>query len=254
VTIPPYLQGLDRVAFVCGCGHSGTTLVATILSAHPRIFVPLYETEAFLASEAEAASALEGLRQNALSAGKRIIIEKTPRHVRRMPLIRRMVPGSRFVLLVRDGRDAAASFAKRMNNDYVAGVGRWVQDNTIILREREKPDVLVMRYEDIVVDPGREVRRLCDFIGVAYLDELLAYHERPRLWYGKTDLRDSEGQAANHEDRRNWQVNQPIFDGRGRWKKDLPPEVAEQFYKGWPLRLMQEFGYADAEPAAGRQT
>src|SRR6185503_15224565 len=51
VSLPSYLQGLERAAFICGCGHSGTTLVATILSAHPRIYVPLYESEAFLGTE-----------------------------------------------------------------------------------------------------------------------------------------------------------------------------------------------------------
>lgn len=252
MTFPSYLQGLERVAFICGCGHSGTTLVATILSAHPRIHVPLYETEAFLANDAQAVETLAELRDTALASGKHILIEKTPRHVRRMPLIRRMVPDARFVLLVRDGRDSTASFAKRMNNNYLGGLARWVQDNTIVRNERNKPDVLLMRYEDIVVDAEGEVRRLCGFLGVDYLAELLDYHRQPRLWYGKTALRETEeGGTTNHEDRRNWQVNQPIFDGRGRWKSELPPPVVEEFNKGWAHRLMQEFGYAEADGTPG---
>jgi len=253
VSLPSYLQGLERAAFICGCGHSGTTLVATILSAHPRIHVPLYESEAFLGTEAQAAEGLAKLRDQTMAAGKHILVEKTPRHVRRMPLIRRMVPDARFVLLVRDGRDAALSFAKRMNDNYAAGVARWVQDNTIVRNERSKPDALLIRYEDIIVDAEREIRRLCGFLSVDYRAELLEYYKEPRLWYGKTELRKAEeGGTANHEDRRNWQVNQPIFDGRGRWQGQLPPQVVAEFGKGWALRLMQEFGYAEGEgtPAA----
>ena len=244
VSIPPYARDLERIAFVCGCGHGGTTLIATILSRHPQIFLYLYETGAFLRGEEIAVRRLNRLHDAAIESGKRILIEKTPRHVRKMDMIRRMVPGARFILLMRDGRDVTASIAHRSGGDFRGGLRRWIVDATFVLEERNQPDVFLMRYEEVITDPQQQIRSLCAFLEISYSDELLKYDGHPRLWYGKTELRHSNGVGPAHEDLRNWQVNQPIFDGRGRWKDELPSAVADEFERGWLLELMQAFGYA----------
>jgi hypothetical protein len=244
VSIPSYERDLQQIAFICGCGHSGTTLVATILSRHPEVYLPLYESEAFLLSEETAVERLDRLRERTLESGKRILIEKTPRHVRKMAVIRRMVPGARFILLVRDGRDVTASIANRYGGDFRGGLKRWIDDNTLVLEERAKPDVLLIRYEDVIAAPQRQIRRLCAFLGLNYSKQLLMHDPRPKFWYGKSELRRTNGVGPAHEDLRNWQVNQPIFDGRGRWKRELPATVADEFERGRPLELMRAFGYA----------
>ena len=226
------------MGLVCGCGHSGTTLIATILSVHSSVYVPLYETKAFLGTERRARARLEELRSAAAEAGKTIVIEKTPRHVRHLDSIRKLVPGARFVLLVRDGRDVVASIAARANGDFESGLQRWIRDNSIVLHERDSPDVLLMRYEDVVVDPPGQLRSLCDFLGIEFSEDLLAHHRAPRLW---------KGRVAAHNELRNRQVNQPIFDGRGRWMHELPPEVADRFTSGEAGKLMRAFGYATLE-------
>jgi hypothetical protein len=231
------------MAFICGCGHSGTTLVATILSQHPRLHVPLYESEAFL-DERLTTQRLARLVAEAKAAGKAIVVEKTPRHIRKVDAIRRAVPCARFVVLVRDGRDVTASIAHRYPGDYVHGVSRWIHDNNIVLSVRHDADVLVVRYEDLVVDPAHVVARICGFLDVAYDDALLDYHRQPHLWYGEKEVRRTSGVQREHESYRNWQVNQPIFDGRGRWKQDLPAEVAAQFERGDAALLMKAFGYS----------
>ena len=43
---------------------------------------------------------------------------------------------------------------------------------------------------------------------------------------------------------RNWQVNQPIFDGRGRWQKEMTPQQKEIFKQKAQQYLVQ-FGYAN---------
>jgi hypothetical protein len=236
-------DAVERMAFICGCGHSGTTLVATILSQHPRLYVPLYESEAFL-DEGLAPQRLARLAAEARAANRPIIVEKTPRHIRKVGEIRRAVPGARFIVLVRDGRDVAASIAHRYPGDFTHGISRWVFDNNIVLSLRGDPDVLVVRYEDIVVDPARAVAAICAFLDVAYDESMLNYHRQPNLWHGEKEIRQTSGVRHEHESYRNWQVNQPIFDGRGRWKKDLPAEVAAQFELGQAAVLMKAFGYA----------
>lgn len=237
------MRGLQKIAFICGCGHSGTTLVATILASHPRIYLPLNESGAFLGNEEEALRYLQHLKSSAIHAGKDVLVEKTPFHVRTTDTIRRLVPGSGFIFLVRDGRDVTASIAHRYNGDFTLGLERWVSDNTIVLNERHRADSHLIRYEDIIADPPQQIRRLCGFLGVCYSDDLLEYHKQPRLWYGRKEIRRISGGGGEHEDLRNWQVNQPIFDGRGRWMRDLPAAVVKRFRSGEPLRLMKAFGY-----------
>ena len=112
------LVGIDHAAFICGCGHSGTTLLATILSAHPDVYVPLHETYAFFARRPGRLWRLWRLRRATLRAGKRYLIEKTPRHINALGTIRREVRGARFVVMVRDGRDVTASFAEALGRRF----------------------------------------------------------------------------------------------------------------------------------------
>lgn len=251
-----YLEGIKRVAFVCGCGHSGTTLLARILGAHSQIFVPSTETNAFL-DEARMPERLDRLRKNTLASGKPYLVEKTPRHVRRMTVIRAAVPGAKFVIIVRDGRDVTASLGKRLGGDYAAALERWVKDNTRVLKERKRPDVHLLRYEDLVTDAPGTIRKVCDFLGVPYEESMLHYYEEPANWFGRKNVNAVGRPGREHGDLRNWQVNQPIFDGRGKWKKDLPEQFRASFKSGEAHEVMSALGYdlswlAGARRALGR--
>ena len=128
-------------AFICGCGHSGTTIVARIIGAHREVFWPPFETEIFLAEEREAYWNYLALLSLAAKSGKRALVEKTPRHLYRLDLIRKLVHGAKFVITVRDGRDVAASFIKRVGNADV-GIRRWLLETEISLHEKDRADVL----------------------------------------------------------------------------------------------------------------
>ena len=149
--------------FICGCGHSGTSLMAAMFASHAEVFIPLRETEAFLARDA-VAERLAALLAEARASGRPHLAEKTPRHVRRIAMIRRRVPGARFVAMVRDGRDVAASFIRRLGAAE-PGARRWIADNTALGREQDAPDVMVVRYEDLIEAPEAVLRRVCAFAG-----------------------------------------------------------------------------------------
>ena len=217
-----------------------------MLSMHTRIHVPLEETEIFLQPDDEVARRrIADLQERARQAGRSMLVEKTPRHIRSMAMMRRVVPGARFILMVRDGRDVTTSIGVRSAGNYQAGLRRWISDNLLVRAELGKPDVHLLRYEDLVADPPAALRSVCRFLGVGYQPQMLEYHKREHLWFGRRELRDNPtGVGPEHEDLRNWQVNQPIFDGRGRWKNALPNEFAAQFEAGTPAELMRLFGYA----------
>jgi Sulfotransferase family len=229
-----------RAIFICGCGHSGTTLLATMFAAHPQVFVPLRETNTFLKREG-AVERYERLRDAGLESGKAYLVEKTPRHVRHLDLIREVADEPRFVVPVRDGRDVTASIKDR----YTAamGAGRWISDNAIVLAERDREDVHVYRHEDLVAQPQATLEEICEGVALPFDRAMLDYHTREHLWYGLQDVSVPDGTETSHGVRRNWQVNQPIFDSSGRWETDLDEEEIEPLLVGEGRRVMEAFGY-----------
>ena len=229
--------------FVCGCGHSGTTLIANILSAHPDAFVPLFETSIFMKSSFKMKVRHLKLLWAAALSNKRVFIEKSPGHIRKLESIRALVHGARFVIPVRDGRDCVASMFKRTGN-LCQNIERWIGDNTIVLAERGKTDILVYRHEDLVTDPPTVVRQVCEFLDLDYSDQLLDFHKSRRLWFKQTQIRnDANPFGAGHDAYRNWQVNQPIFDNRGRWTLELSEDDVAELTRGRGRPLMEAFGY-----------
>lgn len=230
--------------FICGCGHSGTSILAAILAAHPDLYVLPRETGAFLGGETAARANFASIVNEHVASGRRILVEKTPRHVRRIDFIRKVVPGAKFILPVRDGRDVATSIEQR-TGDLTEGQDRWVQDNFLVSQETNSPDCFVYRYEDFIEDPSSIVRHICEFIGVEFTPELLNYHRSERLWFGENKVEDRNPARDGHKAHRNWQINQPLFDGRGKWRTSHAEADFHLLNSGKGQFLMRQYRYAD---------
>jgi len=216
-----------------------------MFAAHPDVFVPPFESDVFLEGDRVARARLRTLRNAAIRSSKRFLVEKTPKHVRRLDTLRRVAPNGQIVLVVRDGRDVAASIAKRYrDSDATRGIQRWIADNTIVLAERESEDVFVYRHEDLVANPEAIIRTICRFTAIPFHEAMLSYHRQQRLWFGEQEVRRGRP-ATNHLALRNWQVNQPIFDSRGVWKGVLSPAEVSLLIEGRGRVLMEAFGYLD---------
>ena len=97
------------------------------------------------------------------------------------PRIRARYPDARFVWLVRDPRDVAASSRRSVFSPFhpVLTAELWREQQRIGLDlERSLPDgsLMRLRYEDLLADPEAEVRRLCAFLDEAFDEGLLAFH------------------------------------------------------------------------------
>jgi hypothetical protein len=107
--------------------------------------------------------------------------DKTPRHVLHLATLGELFPEARFVHLIRDGRDVALSWAEQFSVPVVFAIRRWARR---VSRGRSAGRVLgpgcyrEIRYEDLVADPERELRRLCGFVGLDFDPAMLRYHER----------------------------------------------------------------------------
>lgn len=109
----------------------------------------------------------------AKSRGKSIWGEKTPSHLWYWQRINRAFPNCKFIIVVRDGRDVVCSVSRvRWGTGNLYGDAyRWKID----IRKGEKiidslgPERSIMvRYEDLVVEPEVQMKRICDFLMVKY--------------------------------------------------------------------------------------
>jgi hypothetical protein len=238
---------IRRHAFICGCGHSGTTLIANILGTHSQIHVPKRETSIFMPPRRPLGiGSMKRYRlcvDEALAAEKLYLVEKTPRHVEHIDLIRANVPGAKFIIPVRDGRDVAASIMRR-KLDLGMGIARWIHDNGLVAKEVDAEDVLIYRHEDLVRDPTAILQKICRFLGVPYEDTLLDYHKQPTHWHGVRAIEATdERTGVHHRQNRNWQVNQPIFDASGTWRDYATEEELRDITTGRGRPLMELFDY-----------
>jgi len=238
-------------AFICGCGHSGTTLIATILGTHSQIYVPPRETAIFMPPRRPLGiGSIKRYRLcvgEALAAGKQILIEKTPKHIEHVDLIRAQIPGAKFIIPVRDGRDVATSIMRR-KLDLGVGVDRWIRDNNLVSNELHKEDVFVYRHEDLVKDPVGVLKKICGFVEVDYEETMLEYHKQQTLWNGAQNVgATAERTGRHHNQNRTWQVNQPIFDASGTWRNYASEEELQEITTGRGRPLMELFGYLSAE-------
>ena len=87
----------------------------------------------------------------------------------------------------------------------------------------------LQKFEDLVIDPDREIRRLCDSLGVEF--------QAPML----DQIGVSKGFTAGHAG----------FDARAahRWKDHMAPWI-DRWFTFWFGRYLRQFGYCDASKGA----
>lgn len=114
--------------------------------------------------------------------GCRRIGEKSPVHLPFAPQLLEMFPDSQVITIIRDGRDVAVSHEEHLGRNTLRAALRWQRDQRLHARHARTlpPDRYAsVRYEDLVNEPGRELRRLCAFLAEPFREEMLRPHERP---------------------------------------------------------------------------
>jgi len=186
--------------------------------------------------------------------GKAIVGNKTPDSVRRLGTLHSLWPESRFVHIIRDGRDVALSFMnwskvlqKKPGNfptwkvDPVSTVALWWELNVRSGLQAARwlgPDLYYeIRYESLIANPAAECKALCDFLGLPYEEAMLGY---------------CEGQTKDHENHADpaWR---PITPGLRDWRTEMPTGDVERF-EAAVGELLVELDYPRAVPQPGPQS
>jgi hypothetical protein len=105
-----------------------------------------------------------------------------------------------------------------------------------------------VRYEDLVKEYDETMPRICSFIGEEFEQGLVDFHETPAYMFSQGVNNPGSGSGKDHKAYRNWQINQKLFDGSGKWKKEMTEEEKLQFKAdGDAMQLLTGFGYASGE-------
>jgi hypothetical protein len=174
--------------------------------------------------------------------------DKTPLYMQHLTLLERLFPSARFVHLVRDGRDAALSFLSVPEGIMTAGWGhphdargfaaQWaaeVRDARALGRRVGSERYFELRYEELVADPGTELRDVCRFAGLDYDDAMLGY-------VGETD-----SARKAHQQR----LNEPPRVGVRDWRTEMPADERAAFEQV-AGDLLAELGYETATRGSSR--
>jgi hypothetical protein len=231
---PPVSDDVAPI-FVVGCSHSGTSIMTAVINNHPDVLS--------LGAESEIMCRYHSLRRHrawlrrsladAEKAGKSRFCEKTPNHLFFLDRLFGCYPKARIVVMQRDGRDVALSMCARWaayrrwpparHGDFERALRKWVAAIEVARHWEHDERVMNVVYEDFVADSDPIMAEVCEFVGVAPVAAIT--EDRPYWASNYQGPRPTERvDPAAHHRYRAWQVNQPIFDGSGRWRSELSPE------------------------------
>src|SRR3954469_7464256 len=199
--------------FLVGFPRSGTTLLEQVLASHPDVTAMEERTclqdsaVAFFGSNADL-DRLAGLSDSDLESWRRaywnrvgeagvtpsapVFIDKMPLNSVFLPLIAKLFPRAKIILALRDPRDVVLSCLRRRfalnpgmyefttletTASYYASVMRLIET----YRGKLALDLVEARHESLVTDFESEARRLCDFLGLSWLEEMRAFAGRAAM-------------------------------------------------------------------------
>ena len=159
-----------------GCGRSGTTLLLSILGAHPDILSFPEELYAFYPKPFRLSKLLSAIHQYGEGRSWQRWCEKTPKNVRVFGDIQQVFDGRiKTIHVVRDGRDVVTSHHPNDLNRYYVAPERWIADVSCGLNFGGHS--LLVRYEDLVKEPKFEITKICEYIEEEFDPQMLA-HDR----------------------------------------------------------------------------
>jgi hypothetical protein len=131
--------------------------------------------------------------------------------------------------------------------------GSWYDNVASWLAMRHNRRFLLLRYEDMLEDPGRELAKLARFLNIDAAPERLS---RAVELSSAERMRELEGSQADH-----WQLTKGTRPDKkfvrkakaGGWRDELPAKSAAEIEAGWGS-LMRTLGYELAIPPSAAPT
>ena len=240
-------QFTDIPIIIGACPRSGTTILLSILGAHPNIFAIPKQTYAFDRWEENIGKRegkgkwcptrldrlyLQFLIHRIPKCAKRWL-EKTPKHVRSFEKILDYFQDRvKLINIIRDGRAVVTSkHPKHTPNEYWVSVERWIEDVNMGLKLENHASVLNIKYEDLIRQFEKTITKVYEFIE----------EEKPENldeWIEKTNIKDSMHWTAP--------VQNLYSHAMNRWRKPEHSKRVEEFMNNpEAVSLLEKLGYIE---------
>jgi len=251
-----------RHVFIVGVPRSGTTLLKTLLVAHPKLGGNDYESTGvfgfrdifqyrigelkpgyvrqLLDQSGDIVAFYDRLVASLLErSGKQVFVDKLQVHSYRIAYVQRHFPNAAFLHIVRDGRDCYCSALRHPNvrqSDSLARFAAYWARSVSLPEKIIAPDRLfTVRYEDLTADAEASMANLMDFLGIDFVEHQIAVEH-----YSATT---SMKRRKVHEN-----LGRPInAKSQGRWRRELSEKDNTAFRK-LAGEALAKFGYDDDEP------
>jgi tetratricopeptide (TPR) repeat protein len=198
--------------FLIGFPRSGTTLLEVVLDGHPRV-ASLDEHELLtegvqrFMSESRDLSALEQaseeelrplrlaywdrVREGEIDVSGKVFVDKYPMNTLKLPLIARLFPDAKILFARRDPREVVlACFRRRFKMNAatyelltVSGAAA-LYDGVMGFAELMRPAFggrwHVVRYESLIADFAGQMRGICEFLGLEWIEGMDDFAGRVR--------------------------------------------------------------------------
>jgi hypothetical protein len=266
--------------FIVGSPRSGTTMLQILLASHPQVASTVEQTlfQHYVAPWLETwDSEVENIEKRGWKLGLPIlwqreeleeilhqflarayakilagkpgathIVDKHPGYSRHVALIKRFIPGARFIHIVRDGRDVAASMIAvhaKMGfapSNVSAAATKW---KTFVLAAREAAqftnDYIEVHYEDFLrkgAEAYSQVLRFCELpVSDSWIAEVLEANSFEKM----------KERGASPDPRTPLSTKRYHRGVAGGWERDFTPRDRFVFEK-IAGDLLRELGYAEA--------
>ncbi|WP_421752841.1 sulfotransferase family protein [Croceimicrobium sp.] len=202
-------KGLEIV--VMGAGRGGTSLLTTLLDAHPQLEVasedhvaeylveknPRYpdvgsKLSAFVKACTKDAKRSKLRYGNKITTEQLGFLEDFKENLEVRDLIRRELwEGRKLVFIVRDGRTCISSKLERTGVDYDTALGYWKHSVSLLRYLKSQDlDLHLLKFEDLLQNPRKELEQLCAFLGLSYSESMLSGTSSDRILvdYRQQDL------------------------------------------------------------------
>jgi hypothetical protein len=177
--------------------------------------------------------------------------DKTPIYCRSMNVIRRVLPESRFIHIIRDGRDVALSLRRMWFSpgwEIETQASYW-RDCVLAARRAGvgRDDYIEVHYEDLVLNTREVLERVCGHAALTFEDAMLDYYKQARERLKEHKGRSpADGRPALTQQQRfqqQWRTTEPpdptcVF----AWKRTMDREERERF-QVVAGDLLKELGY-----------
>ncbi len=286
----------ENLIFIVGCQRSGTTWLQKLIACHPRIKTGAESNvfSSFIGPELRMWNEqLQRIREGKARTGlpsyfseeefmpiisehmmkllspmlsqlkeDQIFLEKSPDHAFFLPEIAQMLPESKIIHILRDGRDVVASLLNASQSwaqhwapsDSRKAARMWVKHVKAVRdgsRKLTKDQFLEVRYEDLLMSTPQVLRRTTGFLNLAWSDEdmMKAIEQNSAEVARRTGGTEIAvgGETARVPDDIRKQPPKIRKARAGSWKEDL--SFTDKF-RVWRVtrRTMDEVGYHWAYP------